>query len=169
MMAGRGRTAGFTFLELVVVVSILAILTAAIVPVYSASIAAMKRRGARGDLVATVLYLQELSIRQSRELRLYVDADDGQYWAAGWVSGLGEDRAFAPLADRDLGERRNLPEGLEWSRLQAKRDRRTGAHFVAFYPNGASDPATLRVGTRGGGRATFTMTIAGPLGEVSVE
>ena len=168
-MAGRRPTAGFTFLELMVVVAILAVLTAAIIPVYGASVSAMKKRGARGDLVATVLYLQELSIRQSRELRLYIDDDNGRYWAAGWVDGLGEAKTFAPLDDRTLEGGGQLPDGLVFTRLDVRRDRSNGLHFIAFYPNGACDTAELRLGDRKGGRATATIQLSGALGGVSVE
>ena len=104
-MPGRyGRNRGFTFLELIVVLSILAVITAIIVPIYGASVSALSVRGARGDFTATIYYLQELSIQQSRELRLYVDERAGTYRAEGWISGMGDDKLFEPIVDRALAE-----------------------------------------------------------------
>lgn len=163
-----GHQRGFTFLELLVVLSILAVLTAMIVPVYGASVSAMQRRSLRGDLVATIRYLQELSIQQSRELRLYVDTREGTYWAEGWVAGLGDDKVFEALHDSKLGAMQTFPGSLKITRIQARKDRGNRHHYIAFYPTGACDPAKIRFGKRRGGKATFTIETTGTLGDVVV-
>ena len=167
----RGRTGpirGFTFLELLVVVSILAILTAAIIPVYGASLSAMQRRSLRGDMVAAIYFLQELSIHQSRELRLLIDTRKGAWYAAGWTAGMGEEATFEPLDERSLGSPQSIPDSLAVSQVKARRDRESGLDYIAFYPNGACDPAEIRFGPRRGGDATFTIETTGALGEVRV-
>ncbi len=167
MLAHARRAGGFTFLELVVVVALLTIITAAIVPLYGASMGAMKRRAARGDLVATIQYLQELSIRQSRELRLHLDKDTGNYWATGWVAGIDEDATYMPLADTALGETRQLPDSLQFGRVTARRDR-GGSYYITFYPNGASDAARIQLNGRKGDEKDIEIEITGALGEILV-
>ncbi len=162
------RKQGFTFLELLVVLSILAVITAMIVPIYGASVSAMQRRSLRGDFVATIYYLQELSIQQSRELRLYVDDDEGTYWAEGWVSGLGDDKVFEALTDRKLGDVQPFPDSLKITRIQARKDRGRSQHYIAFYPSGGCDPAKIRFGELRGGKTTFSIETTGALGDVVV-
>ena len=103
MPAAKRGAGGFTFLELIVVLSILAVLTAIIVPVFGNSVSALKRRSARGDFVAQVYFVQELAVRESREMRLYIDTRKGAYWIEGWVEGHGDDKAFSTLSDQSQG------------------------------------------------------------------
>lgn len=164
----RSSREGFTFLELIVVVSILAVITAAVIPIYGASVTAMKQRGARGDFVALVYFVQELAVRESREIRLYIDDRERTYWLEGWLEGHGDDKIFAPLDDRTQGGLRHFPAPMEPDRIRARTDRARRLQYIAFYPNGACDRASLRLssGERGEGGPTIATT--GVLGGVEV-
>lgn len=167
-MARRRRIPGFTFLELLVVISILTLLSAAIIPLYGASVRAMQRRSVRGDFVATLYYLQELSIHQSRELRLLIDSRAGTYHAEGWSAGVGGASRFEPLNDRELGTIHSFPESLAVRSIKARRDRTTNQHYIGFYPDGSCDPAEVHFGPWQGGPTSFTVETTGALGEVQV-
>ncbi len=164
----RRGSNGFTFLELIVVLSILAVLTAIIVPVFGDSVSAMKRRSARGDFVALILFVQEQAIRESRELRLYMDTRSKAYWVEGWVSGHGDEKVFEPLADRSQGGRRYFPESLAISRIQARTDRGSRTHYISFFPTGACDKASIEFSTGIRGDARTGVKTSGVLGGVEV-
>lgn len=164
----NSRNGGFTFLELVVVVTILAVLTAMIVPVYGDSVSAMKRRSARGDFVALLYFVQELAVRQSREVRLYIDGREGAYWVEAWESGHGDEKEFVPVSDRAYGGVRYFPEQFEITRIRARSDRGRGIHYLSFYPNGACDRASIRVSNGGRGDGSTTITTTGVLGQIEV-
>lgn len=164
----RASFRGFTMLELIVVVSILAIVTAVVIPVYGASVTAMKQRSARGDFVALVYFVQELAVRESREMRLYIDERERAYWIEGWESGHGDDKVFAPLKDRSQGSVRFFPESLTVDRIRARSDRSKNIHYIAFFPNGACDRASLRLTGNHRGDDGITVATTGVLGVVEV-
>ena len=168
----RGRldssaSGGFTFLELVVVLTILALLTAIIIPVFGESVSAMQRRSARGDFVALLYFTGELAVRESREMRLYLDDRNGAYWVEGWVSGHGDDKRFEPLADRSQGGVRYFPEQLAITRVRARTDRARNLHYIAFLPSGACDRASVRL-SNGEREGATTIATTGALGGVEL-
>lgn len=164
----RRATRGFTFLELIVVLTILAVLTAAVIPVFGASVSAMKQRSARGDFVALLYFVQELAVRESREMRLYIDEREGAYWVEGWISGHGDDKGFEPLPDRAQGGVRYFPDPLEITRIRARTDRSRRLHYIAFLPTGACDRASLRLSNGVRGEGSTTIATMGVLGGVEV-
>lgn len=159
---------GFTFIEMLVVVTVLAILTAVIVPVYGNSISAMKARSARGDFVATVLFAQELAVRESREIRVCLDEADRAYWLEGWVSGHGEDKIFEPVADGAQSGVRHFPESIALAQLRAREDRKRDLHYIACFPNGACDRARVTLSGVGRGEGAVTIATTGTLGGMEV-
>lgn len=162
----EGRSGGFTLLELIVVLTVLTLLTAAIVPVFAGSSAGINGDRWVRDLVATLNYAHERSMMQSVEYRVYLDADAGSFWLARLSGYDGGNPVFAPLAYPE-GRAMTLPEGYEIDRLRARRDAVEKAHFIAFYPTGASDIAEFRV-VRRGSRSGFAISTSGILGEVEV-
>jgi len=167
-MPARRGAGGFTFLELIVVLSILAVLTAIIVPVFGDSVTAMKRRSARGDFVAQLYFVQELAVRESREMRLYIDTRRGAYWIEGWVSGHGDDKIFEALANHSQGGVRYFPEQIKIGRIQARTDRGRKVHYIAFLPTGACDKASLQFANGARGEGSTTIATTGVLGGVEV-
>lgn len=157
---------GFTLLELIVTVSILAVLTAVIVPLYGSAVTALQRRGAQGDLVARLLYAQELAVREGREIRVYLDGRAQAYWLEGWAGGDGDDKRFEPLADPAAGGVHTLPPGMRIARLDARTDRARRMPYVACLPNGACDRVRIRLAR--GDEPGATITTTGILGGVEV-
>lgn len=159
---------GFTFIEMIVVVTVLAILTAVIVPVYGNSISAMKARSARGDFVAIVLFAQELAVRESREIRVCLDQEEGAYWLEGWVSGFGEDKVFEPVVDGSQSGVRRFPESIALAQVRAREDRKRDLHYIACFPNGACDRAHITLGGEERGEGDVTIATTGTLGGIEV-
>ena len=168
MGAPDAKQGGFTFIEMIVVVTVLAILTAVIVPVYGNSISAMKARSARGDFVAVVLFAQELAVRESREIRVCLDEAEGAYWIEGWVSGFGEDKVFEPVVDGSRSGVRRFPDSIALTQVRAREDRKRDLHYIACFPNGACDRARITLGGVERGEGAVTIATTGTLGGIEV-
>lgn len=135
--------AGFSLMELIVVVTILAILTAAVLPVFGPALRGAKIDNAFQDVLATMRYAQDAAVSQGMEHRVYFDDDHNAYWIERLVGHDRGDKIFAPM-DEHVGEWRQLPRGLELDRISAQRER-GGFHYIAFYPTGARDQAEVRM------------------------
>jgi len=165
--AGDRSGNGFTLLELVVVLAVLAVITAMIIPGYGASITAMQGRSARGDFVALLYFAQELAVHESREIRLYLDKNTRAYWLEGWVSGHGDAKRFAPLPDPAQGGPRYFPPKTAIVEVHARTDATLGFYYIAFFPGGGSDRAAIAL-SRGEGEDPITIRTTGALGGIEV-
>lgn len=165
LRAGQG---GFTFIEMVVVVMLLSVITAIIVPLYGNSISAMKARSARGDFISVLFFAQELAVRESREVRLYMDDRAGAYWLEGWRSGFGDDKVFEVLADGQQGAPHHFPDALSFSRVRARNDKKRNLSYISCFPNGACDRASIRISEQERGERDTTISTTGSLGGVEV-
>lgn len=168
MGAPDARQGGFTFIEMLVVVTVLAILTAVIVPIYGNSISAMRARSARGDFVALLFHAQERAVREAREIRVCLNEEDRSYWLEGWVSGSGDDKVFEILKEGPHTGVYHFPDSVVLSQIRARSDRGREIQFIACFPNGASDRASIKIA--GEGRAVKDITVAttGALGGIEV-
>ena len=164
----RGGPAGFSILELVVVMTLLSIITAAIVPVYVNSMAAVKLRSAQNNFVATLAHVQQAAVMEGREFRVYIDDDEMCYWVSAYLGEEDDDKIFEDI-QADYGQFKYLPEGLEFDRVKARKDRENNAKFIGCYPNGACDQVeiVLRDTRRRG--ASYEVRTLGLLGKIEVE
>lgn len=168
MGAPDARQGGFTFIEMIVVVSVLAILTAVIVPVYGNSISAMRARSARGDFIALLFHAQERAVRESREIRVCLKEEDRSYWLEGWVSGIGEDKVFEILKEGPHTGVYLFPDSVVLAQIRARTDRGRKTRFIACYPNGGSDRASIRIASGARGTKDTTIATTGALGGIEV-
>ena len=162
----RVRT-GFTFLELIVVLALLAIISASIVPVYVRSMNGIQMRSARNGLIGTLRFIQELSVRESREFRLYIDAKNGLYWVMRMAKVEDGEKKFEPIAET-WGAETQLPERFVITNLKARKDRGGKALFIACQPNGASDQAVITVRDGGARNRSYKIMVLGPMGKIEV-
>ena len=144
-MNGRSaHRAGFSLLELIIVVTLLGILSAGVVPVFQGTFSSIESEHAVRDLIATIRYAQERAVTDSIEYRLYLEPDNNEYWVA-HLAGYDEDdreKVFETIEARG-SETALLPSRVEMRRPRARKDRDAGAYYIAFYPNGACDDAKI--------------------------
>ena len=167
-MAGRHDRTGFTFLELVIVLALLAIITSIIVPVYVRSMNGIQMRSARNSLIGTLRFIQELSVKESREYRLYIDVKNNLYWVTRLAKVVDGEKKFEPV-EETWGEKTQLPSQFVITNLKARKERGEKALFIACQPNGASDKAEISVRDDHGGSKKYKIVVLGPMGKIEVQ
>lgn len=81
MGTGRGRSRGFTIIELMMVIAILAVLSSVAAPSFREMIVASRVRSAASDLYEAVLLARSEAIKRNASIDIVPDAGG---WAAGW-------------------------------------------------------------------------------------
>jgi len=140
----RTGSRGFVLIELLVVVTILAIMFGTMTPLFRNSYTNLSIRNAYKDIAATVRHAQERAIMEEREFRVNFDEREGMYWLSYRDDPMQFPAKFVTL-DTDEGAPRLLPEGVAFRNIVAKRDKETRAHYITFYPSGTADKATVRL------------------------
>lgn len=166
-MMARRTTGGFSLLELIVVMTLITILTSAMIPVFSGALSGMEGDQWGRDLTAAFTYAHERAMAQSREYRVYLSPETREFWVAALVGFDDGAKVFEELMEGE-GGRRVLPDSHELGRPKAHRDRKSEAYYVAFFPNGASDVAEVVLINHTTGEQTRIET-TGVLGNVEVE
>ncbi|MBN2309716.1 MAG: type II secretion system protein [Candidatus Hydrogenedentes bacterium] len=156
---------GFTLIELIVVMTILALMLGVVVPLYQGSLTWVRTDRATRDFVALMKFAQERAISHATEYRFYMDYDTGAYWLMRLAAIQDGEKVFEDVPE--YGGRRLLPEGLSLRGSHARNDRDREAHFIAFYATGACDYATVKL-SRGPGETT-TIDTKGRLGQLEVD
>lgn len=135
---------GFTLLEAVIVILIVLIMSAAVLPMYQGSVTWARRDKVTRDLLARMKYAQERAIIDVTEYRFYLDYESGAHWLMrndGKKDGVD---VYSNVGDAGA-TRDRLPESLEFEKPKASLDKDRGAHYIAFYPGGACDYATIKL------------------------
>ena len=163
--AAAGR--GFSLLELIVVLALLGIMTAAVVPIYAGSLEFVRSDHAVREIIALIRYAQERAIIDVAEYRLYIQPREGAYWLAREQYDADGRRLFAEL-DETVGRAVHLAPKVAFLEPNARTDIefRTPTYCVAFYPNASSDFAVITL-LRDDGR-TFEIAVGGALGRIEV-
>ena len=162
----RQSGGGFTLIELIIVLTIIVIMSAAVVPVFSGSMAKLERDHAVRDFVATLRYAQERAVTDTREYRLAIDPELNQYWLLR-CAGVVERKKTFELIDERQGKAMFLPERLSMKSVKARKERQEKFYYISFYPNGACDRAEVTL-QHEDGRAV-TVETKGSLGQLEVK
>lgn len=163
--AGRGKRGGFTLIELIIVLTILAVLSAGVVPVFNGTFGTVQSDHSTRDFAAMMRFGQERAVTDSVEYRLYLNPELGTYGLARLKEMDGENKVFEPVAVRQQ-ERVQLPGRVTLKASRAKKDKATGEFYVAFYASGACDDAKIDF-VRGDGK-TSSVTTQGGMGRLKV-
>jgi prepilin-type N-terminal cleavage/methylation domain-containing protein len=164
-----GGTRGFVLIELIVVMAILAIITASVIPLFQASMHDIKIRSARSNFVSTLAFAQEKAVADSTQYRVYMNEREGRYWVEYLVE-YDEDgeKVFAPVEEK-FGQAQFFPDYYSLQRPSASRDRKRSAYYITCYPNGASDRVLLTFRDATDRRRRFTVETLGVMGKIKVE
>lgn len=134
---------GFSLAELLVVLTLLAIIMAAIVPLFAGSFLDIEADYAVRDIVALLKYAQERAVTDTIPYRFYMNVDSGEYWLASEtdVNGAFE---FREVKEHQ-SERRKLPEGIQMDKPKAREDKESGTYYIEFSPSGWCDVARIEL------------------------
>jgi type II secretion system protein H len=157
---------GFTLIELIIVLTIIAIMSAAVVPVFGGSMAKLERDHAVRDFVATLRYAQERAVTDTREYRMALDPELNQYWLLR-CGGIVERKKTFELMDERQGKAMLLPERLSMKSVKARKERQEKYYYISFYPNGACDRAEVTLQDEDG--RAVTVATKGSLGQLEVK
>ena len=171
----RASKGGFTLVELVVVLCILAVLMAAVVPMYAGSLMwARSDRACRG-VAALMRYAGEMAIIEETDYRVCFDRDKGTCWAMRRVhseemseegAAEKEGNVFESLGER-RGEAQALPEGIEFGKVKAQYNDEGEFYFIEFRPSGSCDFATVPIIDADG--ETTRIHLRGSVGTLEIE
>ncbi len=158
--------AGFSLMELIVVLVLLAIISAAVVPVYSGSVESVHAGNTQRDIVALLKYAQERAISDAVEYRFYLKSDARRYWIMRQTVDEDGQIVFERPPEKS-GRDRVLPDFVAIAGTRKMReDREWQAHYIGFYPNGSCDTTRIKLEIENG--PSLRIEIEGGLGEIEV-
>ena len=156
----QDRRSGFTLAELIVVLSILAVMALSVSPIFRGALRDARAEHAVSDFVAVLNYAPSRAITDSVEYRVYVDAEARTYRllrAAGPAT-------YPPAFERMPGRYQDdvaLPPSLHIGKIRMRREVSTKDYYVAFFPNGATDIAEIEFSTDADDSASYTVSVTG--------
>jgi Tfp pilus assembly protein FimT len=125
-----------------IVMMILATLTAMVSPVFRDSLRHMRAENAVRDLQAACSYAQSRAVTDSAEVRLNIDHKKHAYWISRAYLNDKDEVVFKPLSETDFPTT-ILPETIVLTKPKARFDRDQKTHYIAFYPEGLCESAKL--------------------------
>ena len=136
--AARSRCAGFTLLELIMVIVVIGLAIAISFPALSRGTATLHLRSAGRDVLNVLRYAREKAITEQREMRFVAEKQGRQVVL---TDELGE-----------AGKSHALPRDVVVDSLFAGSEEiREGPLVIRFLPNGSSSPATIVLKSDAGG------------------
>ena len=133
------RSEGFTFLELIVVMAILAVVAALVTPSFSRTIASARLRSAASDVRTSLARARALAVASARERSAVFDLSRGE---------IGVDNEAVRLLPETIRLEVVLPGG-------DRRDR--GSVRFRFFPDGGGEEAEISVTAQDGGALRVTV------------
>lgn len=146
MDAKQDQERGLTLIELIIGLTVAALLLAAALPAFNGLHQKHRLRGAQHEFLATLHHARQAAVARNRRVSLCPSADGAQcldrgHWHRGWVVFVDRDADRSPDPGEPVVSRQTgLEQGLA---LTSSRYRRV----ITFQPTG----------TAGGSNATFTV------------
>ncbi len=147
------KQAGFTLIEISLVVTIVAILLAVAMPTLSKMYAGTQLRTDAQDLAGTMRYAYQAALNRQKKYKINYDQSVGGYRLEEElpVSGFQEIKT-------SLIKDRSLSSGVSFKRLSAT--------YLIIYPNGSADNMNIQLANQAGDVCTIKFT--GLTGQVEV-
>lgn len=164
--AGPVEALGFTLMELMIVMTLLAIMSLTVTPIFRGSFSGARAEHSMRDLFAAMKSAQSGAVTEAVEYRVYLAPKKNEYWIAHAVFSEEGEVGFEPLPGRS-GEAIELPSIMEMKRPKARRGLETGTYYFSFYPSGACDIASVAVGFTDRSRGVYRFETTGTM--VSLE
>lgn len=129
--------AGFTLIELIVIIMILGMTALLVIPRISAFHAGEMKRTSR-HLASLIQQLTQDSSSTKDRYRLYFNLDTDEYWTVLVEEKIRESDRVIFLNEKPIGKRRHLPTGISFEDvITAQKGKVTaGDVFSEFYPVG---------------------------------
>lgn len=156
------KAGGFTLVELVVVVTLLAILGMTVTPIFKGSFGSIRGDHAMRDLFAVMKAAQADAIVEAVEYRLYLDTDKDRYWLERGAYSREGYLEFERVDWRD-GVEVLLPDSLDMVETVAREGEERGTSYLSFYPSGACDVGEVLVQVAGEPREVYRVATTGTL------
>lgn len=148
----KTRATGFTLIELILVLAILAIVAAAIIPSLRVFGVGRSTNNLASLIVSLANYSRTQAVAEGRTYRLNLDPSSREIWLTADNNG-----SFEPPTS-DLGKRFPAAEGVQlWSDVAA---RPPDGQYIEFHASGRTDPAKIRVTDKLGGTIEVACTSA---------
>ena len=147
----RPKGAGFTLLELLVVLTIAGLLIALVPPVVSSVVPGTKAKVAARDLAATLRNARNLAVSRSTIIDVRFDTEAGSYAVAGAApESLPRGMALAILGDDGQPRSASVDEEI---------------YTLRFYADGSSNGLRARLGA---GNSGYVVTVGWLMGRVGI-
>ena len=144
-----GPRSGFSLLELIVVMTILGMISMAVMPVFRGTLNDVEEEHSVRDLLATMEYAQSRAITEAIEYRLYIDPGKDTYWLGRFGGVVKGKKTFAMVRDQ-YGITHTISRQLDLLKPRNMgRDRGSDSYYMTFYPSGASDVVTIELAVEG--------------------
>lgn len=131
--------AGFTLLELVVVLFLAALLVSLVAPSLERPLASARLRAGATEVRALLARARSLAAAQARERAVAIDPGAGEFRIAG------EERV------------RRLPEGVRFESVRIAGEETPGPAAIRFFPDGGGDGAEISLRSEAAGRLRVTV------------
>jgi prepilin-type N-terminal cleavage/methylation domain-containing protein len=160
-MANRGTTRAFTFIELLLAMTILAILVTMAVPSMGRSVRRLGLRDAALTLASNLRYAQTKAITEAAPVRVTFRQGSGEYYLeTSSRDGAAPMTRVAGVAGRTF----QLPEGVTFAKLDLLADDGvTAAEALTFQPDGRGSLGTIRIA---GADGTLEVSLTRRLGQI---
>ena len=132
MTSPRRKSSGFTLLELIVVLLILALVAGLVAPKMRAFTVGQSTDNAAEQIVVLARYARTQAITEGASYRLNFDSGGGAYWLTSSDAGV-----FKPVSG-EYGEHLTLPDGAQ---MRTDRAAQSDGTYVTFQSTGRTDPA----------------------------
>lgn len=133
----RDRDQGFTLLELIIVVLVIALVLAVSYPSLSRGSTSIRLRATGRDIISTFRYAREKAVTEQTGMRVTVDREKQEL-----------------ILSDELGDgarKYRLPENVKIQRMAAGGNEvAEGSLVVRFLPNGSADSAELLIESKSG-------------------